>query len=270
MTFYWASQLDVEHGYWATPWPDLYYDGCRESLATMIEVAFAGLRRCIELQDPHLSSSTQLNHEFRHTKLRDEIVLADLWNKLRKGGHTWPPYAINARGGTLDPHPHQIIKFAVFEHEDDFLPPIFMLRPIREACETEREGFAHTISQDETIEIAYLDYWLSWAAKTASIASGSLNVLKYAPAIVEDMYNLFMMHGRDIRYSQREEGDEKIRSVAFSISRSLSEVQHTLAEEYFIWVAFLRTVKVVRRIVQGTDTDHVQKILQEDTLVYLA
>jgi hypothetical protein len=84
------------------------------------------------------------------------------------------------------------------------------------------------------------------------------------------MYNLFMMHGRDIRYSQREEGDEKIRSVAFSISRSLSEVQHTLAEEYFIWVAFLRTVKVVRRIVQGTDTDHVQKILQEDTLVYLA
>jgi hypothetical protein len=269
LTFFWASQIDVENGYWATPWKNYFREHLLEGLSTMVDVGFAGIRQSITLKDPERSFAGDMSHEIRYVTVRDEIILGDLSNHLRRGGHTWPPYAVNARGGILKPEPHQRIKFVTFDEATESLPPLLLLRSVLEVHESKDRVASQALALDRTIELASLDHWLSWAAKTRSIQDGELNLQQHTPTIIEDIWRRFATDFMDIRHSRRDTGDEGIIDLAESISKSLLEVKHSPAEHYFIWVAFLRTVKVLQCISEGTDTFDVQNDLEEDLLVYL-
>ncbi|RDL30005.1 uncharacterized protein BP5553_10632 [Venustampulla echinocandica] len=240
LPFFWASQIDTELGYWDTPWAIYYYRYELESLPAMID------------------------------NIHEEIILADLWTKLRNGGHTWPPYALNARGGTSEPEPHMFIDFKVFNEQTERLPPILLLESVRDHYGGRNKAAAQILNQDRTTELASLDHWFSQAAKTDSISNGVLNIIQYAPAIIHDVYIRFRYEILQLRHldKEREKGDVRIRKLAEEISDSLYQVRHSEVEHYFIWVVLLRAVKVMQCVKDGADTWAAQKIFSDDLLVY--
>ncbi len=272
LSFFWASQIDIQYGFWATPWQQYYLEFCLEALQTMTEVVFAGLAHTVSFTESKISVSERMSHEILFCKVREEVILADLMIRPRGGGHTWPLYAINARGGTLDPEPHLLIEFSSFVQKSERLLPVLLLQSVRDPQSGmhDRSLRPEIIGRDCTIELASIDHWLSRAAQTRSISQGRLNLLVSTPRIIEDIWNHFTYHFMWLRHSEheREGGNHHIRDLAILISDWLFGTPHSDVEHYFIWIALLRTIKVVQCIKGGPDTKDACDFFEDDVLVY--
>ncbi|GAP93098.1 hypothetical protein SAMD00023353_10400240 [Rosellinia necatrix] len=151
LSFFWASQIDVELGSWANPWSGGLFEECSRALEYMVSIGLAGLtytaNQAVPKQKQGMSATNSTNpavpaspdrprveaKEIRYVDFQDAAVLKDLWVHLREGKHTWPPYAVNSRRGfmttSLSQSP-EAIRFAAFgDHE--LLPPIVLLDSVR-------------------------------------------------------------------------------------------------------------------------------------------
>ncbi|KAK0383139.1 hypothetical protein NLU13_9052 [Sarocladium strictum] len=291
LSFFWASQIDVELGPWATPWSHGLHAAARSALPMLVQVALAGLSLTLG-QTKQASSgrgdgmSPPLGgQQVVYGQLPDHGVLGldDLWTRLRGGGRTWPPYAINARGGVTDVDTTLLVPFPLFG-EDVHLPPLTLSQALREEASLSaamsyssrkrmRKG-SGDLSRARTLEVASIDLWLSRAAMTRAIREGGvggMNMTSIAPALVEELWLDFanrIVRTYHDRWS-RDGGDSAVRQLAVDMTEEMALTVSTPCERCFVWVAFLRAVKVMQCIDEGPRTQGALGIFREDIPVYL-
>ncbi|CAH0051583.1 unnamed protein product [Clonostachys solani] len=281
LSFFWAAQLDVELGPWATPWARGLYTDCREALSMLTEIALAGLRHTALKARGKRSDVSLVDKEIRYVSLSDSVLLKDLWVHLRQGRHTWPPYATNARTGfattELEHGNAEITDFGAFGNKLS-LPPLWLLESVRSEALHDKGhvgAAAASVPRDRLLELASIDYWL-WQAseKVPALFESSTdgaNVLTNAPAMVEEVWLVFgddIMHRWRKQYD-RGQGDAHVTTMARDIGKHFGKLLHTPAERYFAWVALLRAAKTMECIKGGPETYDITDMLQSDQLVYL-
>ncbi|QYT02235.1 hypothetical protein H0G86_009241 [Trichoderma simmonsii] len=272
LTFYWASQIDIELGCWATPWRGGIFVGCIDALGMMVDIGLAGLSQAARLAQSKADQTAVDSDEIVYAEFPGPIILGDLWLHLREGEHTWPPYAINARGGVRGLATHSLVQHSAFR-DDERLPQLTLLSSVHKAgmSTAETSTASQVLERDRILELASIDFWLSHAAATNSISKGKSNLILNTPAIVEEIWLEFY----DEIMQTREElwnpggGDMHVRNLANSILDFLCDFLGSPAEIYFVWVAFLRAVKVMECVANGPSTYRAFHIFRNDILVYL-
>ena len=293
LTFFWASQIDIELGSWATPWKNGLFWDCTQALDMMIEICMTGIALCnrkavlkrsneLVLNVRADTSEVELRSAGIHfVSLTGDPTLQELWSYLRDGKHTWPPFAMNGHDGMLEPAPHQFIKFPAFP-EENTLPPLLLLRSVH----NDLNGLnPHTTSQtravdrhlhlarDRLLELSAIDHWLAHAGSTAAVVSSRVNLLISTPGIVEEVWTKF--HGgimdvqREDKWSREGGGFEEMQRLATKIDDWLGFELTTPAERFYVWVALLRAVKVLTCVGEGPATGNVSDLFDDDVLVYL-
>ncbi|KAL6800045.1 hypothetical protein J3E68DRAFT_397265 [Trichoderma sp. SZMC 28012] len=269
LTFYWASQIDIELGCWATPWERGLFSSCIDALGMMADVGFAGLSETARLAKPKANRDS---NEILYAEFPGAMILEDLWLHLREDKHTWPPYATNARGGVRGLATHSHVQHSAFR-DDERLPQLTLLSSVHKArMSTAKTNTAsQNLERDRILELASIDFWLSHAAATNSISEGKSNLIINTPAIVEEIWLEFcdeIMQTREERWNPSG-GDMHVRKLANSISDFLCDFLGSPAENYFVWVAFLRAVKVMECVANGPRTFSALDMFENDILVYL-
>ena len=276
LTFFWACQIDIELGPWASPWARGMYKQAQEALEMMIEVETAGLgftAKWAQAQNHEGEVAPAGEPGIEYVRFSDDPTLKELWARLRDGIHTWPPYAINARGGTVDTIPHRLIQLPVFP-EGELVPPLLLLRSVQEAVTQETRSPDPLLVRDGNLELASIDHWLSHAATCPSIAHNNRsNLLVTAPGIVEELWARFgddIMRIREYKWS-RDGGDYEIQTLAEIMSSTLKRLlPDSPAQQFFVWVALLRATKVMQCIRDGPFTGYMPPALfDDDVFVHL-
>ncbi|KAM6485990.1 hypothetical protein HDV62DRAFT_265017 [Trichoderma sp. SZMC 28011] len=272
LTFYWASQIDIELGCWATPWERGLYTSCIDALGMMVDVGFAGLSHSARSAQPKANRPAVDSNDILYAEFPGSMILEDLWLHLREGKHTWPPYAENARGGVRGLATHSLVQHSAFR-DDERLPQLTLLSSVHKArmSTAETNTASQVLERDRILELASIDFWLSHAAATNSISEGKSNLIINTPAIVEEIWLEFcdeIMQTREERWNPSG-GDMHLRKLAESISDFLCGFLASPAENYFVWVAFLRAVKVMECVSNGPRTFPALDMFENDILVYL-
>ncbi|KAH0526653.1 hypothetical protein TsFJ059_009950 [Trichoderma semiorbis] len=272
LTFYWASQIDIELGCWATPWGLGLYKTCIDALGMMVDISLAGLSQTARLAQPKANRPAVGNNEIIYAEFPGALILGGLWLHLREGEQTWPPYAINGRGGVRGLATHSLVGHSAFR-DDERLPQLTLLNSVHRArmSTAERSTASQILDRGRILELASIDFWLSYAAATNSISKGKSDLIINTPAIVEEIWLKFF---HEIMSTRRElwnpgGGDMHIRKLANSISDFLSDFLGSPAEIYFVWVAFLRAIKVMECVADGPRTSSALGMFENDILVYL-
>ncbi|KAL7786856.1 hypothetical protein V8C43DRAFT_289633, partial [Trichoderma afarasin] len=267
LTFYWASQIDIELGCWATPW-----QRGMDALDMMVDIGLAGLSQTARLAQPKANRPAVDSNEIIYAEFPDPVILGDLWIHLREGEHTWPPYAINARGGVRGLATHSLVQHSAFR-DDERLPQLTLLSSVHKSgmSTAGTSTVSQNLERDRILELASIDFWLSHAAATNSISKGKSNLVINTPAIVEEIWLKFSQEIMDTRKELWNPGggDMPVRKLANHISDFLSDFLGSPAEIYFVWVAFLRAVKVMECVANGPQTFPALHIFENDILVYL-
>ena len=265
LTFFWASQIDVEIGSFASPWKPGMYRNVSEALGIMVDIATTALSDLEDGREPADPNSK----EIRYVKFPGDILLNDLWSHLRDGGHTWPAYAMNGRGGITEPSPHEQIPFVTFPNET--LPPLLLVETVAAAKYSTSGLPTDHLIRERTVEIASLDYWLSNAAATSLTLNAEVN-LDNIPSILEEIWTAFWDEISDVvREKWSSEGNfQDVQRLAISMSRYIDGLFPSKAVQYFLWVAFLRATKVWQCVTVGADTSDALDLFNDDLLIYLA
>ncbi|KAI0465550.1 hypothetical protein F4859DRAFT_377378 [Xylaria cf. heliscus] len=212
LSFFWASQIDVELGPWASPWSSGLFVECGRALEHMVNIGLAGLaytaHKAVSKRKQDGPSTNSTNSvvttaiepppveagEIRYVDFQDAVVLKDIWVHLREGKHTWPPYAVNARRGFMTTSLSQsseTIKFAAFR-DHELLPPLVLLESVRRShlkLPSAKKGGSATssggsptsmpvssgaagLARDRLVELASIDCWLWRASEARSVAEG--------------------------------------------------------------------------------------------------
>lgn len=284
LSFFWASQIDVELGCWATPWAAGLFSECKKSLGMMVDLALAGLSHALRETgdgDGAGRAPPPLAGKVAYVEFPDGGVhgLDDLWRRLRAGEHTWPPHAINARGGVADPGPPGVLAdFSAFG-QGVKLPPLALLASVRDARRTTAgEHGRQNLARDRILELASIDLWLSRAvaAAEAAAATGYISnlLVDKAPALVEELWLCFgnaIMETRRKRWS-RDGGDWSVRELAEKMDKELASARMAslrASERCIVWIAFMRAVKVMECIREGSNTVEALGTFKNESLVYL-
>ncbi|PNP51334.1 hypothetical protein THARTR1_07984 [Trichoderma harzianum] len=272
LTFYWASQIDIELGCWATPWKRALYTPCIDALGMMVDIGFAGLSHTVRLARPKANRPAVGSNEILYAEFPGAMILGDLWLHLREGEHTWPLYATNARGGVRGLATHSLVQHSAFRN-DERLPQLILLNSVQKArmSTADTNPASQDPERDRILELASIDFWLSHAAATSSISESRSNLIINTPAIVEEIWLEFcyeIMQTREERWNPSGR-DMHVRKLAKSISDFLCSFLGSPAENYFVWVAFLRAVKVMECVANGPRTFSALGIFENDMLVYL-
>ncbi|KAH6843153.1 hypothetical protein B0I37DRAFT_418277 [Chaetomium sp. MPI-CAGE-AT-0009] len=256
LPFFWAPQIYIELGPWATPWAQGLYTSCLHALPMMVDVALIGLSYTLHSMPHKPPRSTLLKTELIYTTFPDQgpSRLDDLWQRLR--------------GGVTGLEPTTLTTFAAFG-EGVPLPPLALLKSVHDAAHSPRADKAATagapaqqqqqqLARDRLVELASLDLWLSCAARTA--------------AELWLDFGTDIMRTREERWSPRDGGDYAVRQLAKRMAGRIARVLFpgsTPAEQYFVWVAFLRAVKVMLCVQDGSSTYDALGVFKNDILVYL-
>lgn len=128
---------------------------------------------------------------------------------------------------------------------------------------------ASEFSQPQNAELVLLDSWLSYTGRMREIASGKGKLLQQTPAIVDLVMNEFEDDWETIDRSAKEGGLQDIQTLASKVMDWLTDEELSDAEQLFVLVATLRTVKVGQLIKRGADTSMLKGILLKDVQTYL-
>ncbi|KAI4182009.1 MAG: hypothetical protein L6R41_006267 [Letrouitia leprolyta] len=233
------------------------YQETLDVLHMTIEVEMVGLALTIkQARFQNRGCKSELESGIEYTQFPEDVMLKELWSSLRDGRHTWPPYVRNARGCFTDPTPHRFMQLSMFP-EGEVVPPLLLLRSVKEALTEEARPAYPSLMRDRTLELASIDYWLSHAATCPSIGTSRSYLLITVPGIVEEIWDTY---GDDISHIREyiwncDGGDSEIQSLARRMSAFLEGLfPESPAEQFFVWVALLRATKVMQCIRDGPGT----------------
>jgi hypothetical protein len=242
--------MDILPGYWATPWGyEFNYNVCTGAVAVIIEA---------------LMGFTQKGVTFRYfIDNTSGQVVRRCNNWLRSGGKTYPGYAINARGGIVVAGNYTPVRFEEFEAR---LPPIELARSYEYQVTPYPESTARDVAL-RTMELMALDSWLSLASRTGEILTGKADLIRNTPVKVHQIMQDFDEDFEGIDRTADEGGLQLISDIAANLMDRLDDERLGQAEQIFLLVALLRTVKVANCIVDGPATISIMDILHSDIQV---
>lgn len=246
--WFWTAQMDIIPGLWATIWYHCFSDRVCVGAIQVILQALLGLTNDSFIQYVHPGLQVQ------YFRWADE------------GKSTFPAYAINARNGVVVGGQYRKVNVSAF---------VKAIPPLELHYSYEHQVGVHWIkddrsSQEKTAELMSLDSWLSICGRTPEIRKGRGDLLQRTPAIVQFVMGDYEDDFRDLIISAQEGGFQAIQDVTRNVMDTLEDQRLSEAEQIYVLVAMLRAVKVARSIIQGVDTQIVEKIILKDIQVYFA
>ncbi|KAL8868919.1 MAG: hypothetical protein Q9198_008020 [Flavoplaca austrocitrina] len=239
----WFSQMDIVHGYWATPWQSPY----------SMKGAFSAILEAL---------STRLNkRNLQYISPSGEVEEVLEWTS--GGRSTWPMYAINARGGVIVQEDKTKFQFPGFASK---IAAVKLLHDHR----WQVERYTELTQNDEKLaELMMLDSWLSICGREPEILDGASDLRRNMPLLIQFIFEQFGTRFEDLDCTANEGGLQHIQSVARSLLATLDDERLSAAEQIFTIVAMLRTAKVGSCIASGPKTLAVADVLDTDTRVWL-
>jgi hypothetical protein len=251
VNWFWLSQTDILPGYWATPWRrfEALDPAVCSGAETIVINALSGF-----------TDSNSLRY-VNHWKGFEGPAME--W--VTQGGSSFPGYALNARGGVVCSGDYPVVKVDVFE---DLIPAIELYRSYEYQVKRNRRMDTKTC-QKELLELMRLDAWLSLCGRTDEIQHGRNNLIKQTPAMVQLVLAEFEYDFLRLDQSDHEGGLQVNQALAANVMDFLLDEELSGAEQMYILIAILRTVKVGMCIIDGPDTGMLEGILREDIQVHM-
>jgi hypothetical protein len=113
-----------------------------------------------------------------------------------------------------------------------------------------------------------LDGWLSICGRTDEILHGPNDLIKQTSAMVQNVMEEFVFDFGNLDQSDQEGGLQVNQELAANVVDFLLDEELSGAEQLYVLVAILRTVKV-GGILYGANTRMLQDILREDVQVHM-
>ncbi|KAL8837408.1 MAG: hypothetical protein Q9176_005714 [Flavoplaca citrina] len=158
----WFSQMDIVHGYWATPWQSPY----------SMKGAFSAILEAL---------STRLNkRNLQYISPSGEVEEVLEW--ASGGRSTWPMYAINARGGVIVQEDKTKFKFPGFASK---IAAVKLLHDHRWQVERYMEL---TQNDEKLAELMMLDSWLSICGREPEILDGASDLRRNMPLLIQFIF----------------------------------------------------------------------------------
>jgi hypothetical protein len=255
---YWMSQMDVMRGHWATPWhrpPTTPVYSALTGCVTVVLEALLGF----------------LGSEYIVYTSRGFYATAAWMDEWHFGedkpsyNHSYPAYAHNARGGVIargdyvgcriTSFPSRVIPVLELAHSYDWQ----VNDSPRDRTEIEVQNF----------ELIRIDSWLSYVGRLDEISEGPHRLLHQTPALVQLLMEEFEVDFQNIDLSAKEGGLQDIQGLAANVMDFLTDEELTEAEQLYVLVALLRSVKVTQCVLSGSDTGDLQSILEKDVQAHL-
>ncbi|KAL8978585.1 MAG: hypothetical protein Q9205_005861 [Flavoplaca limonia] len=230
----WFSQMDIVHGYWATPWQSPY----------SMKGAFSAILEAL---------STRLNkRNLQYICPSGEVEEVLEW--ASGGRSTWPMYAINARGGVIVQEDKTKFKFPGFASK---IAAVKLLHDHRWQVERYMEL---TQNDKKLAELMMLDSWLSICGREPEILDGASDLRRNMPLLIQFIFEQFGTRFEDL---------DRTTNEARSLLATFDAERLSAAEQIFTIVAMLRTAKVGSCIASGPKTLAIADVLATDTRVWL-
>ncbi|KAL9634773.1 MAG: hypothetical protein Q9204_002866 [Flavoplaca sp. TL-2023a] len=242
----WLSQIDIMHGYWATPWQS----------ALSAEMISGALSAILEALSARLDKRN-LQYIPRYGEVEEVLEWAS------GGRSTWPMYAMNARGGVIVQENKTKFRFQGFASK---IAAVKLLHNYTWQVERYTEP---TQADEKLAELMMLDSWLSICGREPEILNGASDLRHNMPLLIGFMFDEFAARFENLDRTANEGGLQRIQSVARSLLATLDDERLSAAEQNFTIVAMLRTAKVGSCIANGPNTWHIRNILNTDTRVWL-
>ncbi|KAL8893621.1 MAG: hypothetical protein Q9192_005089 [Flavoplaca navasiana] len=242
----WFSQMDIMHGYWATPWQTCV-------VAETIEGALSAILAAL---------SARLNkRNLQYIPPNGEVKEVLEW--ASGGRSTWPMYAMNARGGVIVQENKTKFKFPGFSSK---IAAVKLLHDHR----WQVEKYTESSQADEKLaELMMLDSWLSDCGQEPEILNGASDLRDNMPLLIKFIFEKFEERFDTLDRTADEGALQHIQSVARSLSTTLDDERLSAAEQIFTIVAMLRTAKVASCISAGPETCDIIYAFDTDTRVWL-
>lgn len=268
MSWFWACQMDVIPGYFATPWTNKFSANvCIGAIVVIIDAL--GILT-------NFSQPVYLDSECHPRGLA--------W--MHSGRSTFPPYGISAN------HHHGTVISGVYGTSSfpGFRTPLFKIELLRDyGFQVDHLSSDAADLRSRLTELMALDAWLSYCGRQPEICghghghaaqgnnnfnikvAGAGDLLYTMPTLVERTMNSFTFEFANLKQNAMDGGQQPIRQIAENLLDTLGWKVEGLApaEKLFALVAMLRASKMALCIVRGTDTSALRDILLNDVQVHL-
>lgn len=251
VNWFWLSQTDIIPGFWATPW---------RNFSSLDSLTCSGAVTIILNALRGFTDSNSLRYVNSWKGLGPPAMV---W--VLDGRSTFPAYAHNARSGVVCSGDYPSVKVDVFK---EMIPAIELLSSYEYQIKRDRRMTTGSC-QSELLELMKLDAWLSICGRTDEIVHGRNDLIKQTPAMVQLLMDEFDYDFVNLDQSDQEGGLQVNQELAANVMDFLLDEELSGAEQMYILVATLRTMKVGQCILDGPDTRMLQDILREDVQVHM-
>lgn len=265
---YWMSQIDVMRGYWATPWRGPPKTPLYSALTGCVTVVLEALLGFLGSEYVVYASSQNLN-------TIDSFYVTAVWmceryfsegeGREESYNHSYPAYAHNARGGVIAAGRYVGCRIISFP---------FRVVPVLELAhsynwQVNDRPRDRTEVEEQNVELMRIDSWLSYVGRLDEISEGPHRLLRQTPALVHLLMEGFEIDFQNIDLSAKEGGLQDIQGLAANVMDFLTDEELTEAEQLYVLVALLRSVKVAQCVWAGSDTANLKDILRKDVQAHL-
>jgi len=262
---YWMSQIDIVRGAWATPWQERtpIYSALTGCVTVVLEalLGFLGSQYIVYRKERFLS-----NHEFLPTAR----WMCEPFSLRIRGGkasynHTYPAYAHNARGGVIAEGEYIGCRISAFPAR---VIPVLELAYSYD-WQVDDQPRDQLGVEEQNVELMRIDSWLSYVGRLDEISDGPHRLLRQTPALVDLIMQDFEHDFQNVDLSAKEGGLQDIQGLAANLMDFLTDEELTDAEQLYVLVALLRSVKVAQSVRAGSDTAVIREILWKDIQAHL-
>ncbi|KAG9252138.1 uncharacterized protein F5Z01DRAFT_251305 [Emericellopsis atlantica] len=252
---FWLSQVDITGGQWVTPWHDAECLPLSAAAAGGITVILEALLGFLDEKSLlYTGSSMETYRSFQETAY---------W-MLEGRTTSFPAYALNARGGVVAQGTYIGVNIPVLE---GVVPALQLLHSYEWQVSTTRNNEDNV--EESNVELMRIDAWLSYVGRTDQIANGPRRLLKQTPALIALLVEEHELDFQNMDLSAEEGGWQDIADAAADLMDTLVEEELNEAEQLYVLVALLRTLKVVQSVWAGSDSHDLRTILERDVQVHL-
>ncbi|KAK3332615.1 hypothetical protein B0T19DRAFT_107789 [Cercophora scortea] len=253
---FWICQMDIQAGFWATPWHDPHQVPLMTSIDGAVTVILEALLGFFADPDAAILYTDAQRMSWASFQWTAE------W--MYTGRTTYPAYALNARGGVVAQGWYVGVQVAGFE---GLVPALELLH----SYDWQVDSMQHDPAEidEQNVELMRLDAWLSYVGRMEEISAGPHQLLKQTPALVQLLVDEFEMDFQNIDLSAKEGGLQDIQGLAANVMDFLTDEELSEPEQLYVLVALLRAVKVAQVVRLGSDTYGLRRILESDVQAHL-
>ncbi len=267
---FWICQMDIFQGFWATPWHgDIpLQSDCVGAISVILEALLGFLDETSLIYTG--SSSVRYDDRYGYParpspNFSSLLSFRTTARWMFQGKSSYPAYAQNARGGVIAQGTYTGVRISAFTED---IPALELLYSYEWQVSPDLHDRAR-YGEEQNVEIMRLDAWLSYVGRLSEISTGRNNLLKQTPSLIALLVPEFELDFRNIDLSAEEGGLQDIQGLAANVMDFLTDEELSDAEQLYVLVALLRTVKVCQCVLAGPSTKAVREILLQDIQVHL-